>query len=878
MNLRRALLGALPATLLAANVVSAQQARLVEWVEDAPVTDSDRIALGYPVPLPVDTPLPFDGFRSYAGLHARHQDLALTSPWVHATLLGHTLLDREIWAYRLGDADLLRPGGTPEQAMLTNGGIHAREWQTPEVVTGIMELLVERQDDAYLYSYLRDNANIIVIPVLNVDGFLQTQRFPERNWLGTDDLSPSDSPRDGRMRRKNMRGADEDLLTQDDHLRGVDLNRNNPPFWNTSPGGSSSNPGSLVYHGAAPASEPETQLLDAAALLGPAGRLSLYTDVHSFAQVHFWVRNDNNRLASQTESVLRTFSQFHAAFPAGKLYTFSSAGNVARNAGIGTSDEYFTHAYQVPSWILEVEPSGGGNAHPGLPGGGADYGGLGRNGHDGFILPESQIRRVRSELAQTFAIAYYRQSAPPSISALRLTDAATGAVVYEAEWDAIGQTERSRYEFTAQPLQLERDYRVWIAFDKPMRWRQDGMDTLLPGQPAGSLDVARELTVSGTPLAATVSEPLWLGAPGGSPAGYHRYLEDAVAFDLRLPRNGANQALVTGTVTAELAFSAFDMTNLRTDADPATVARWEQGAWTGYEDDGGFDGTDSGGTDRTLAVPVTADIIGDPFIVEAGTASAWFDPARTGEGFVLEVLPGQRAVMYWFTYDEQGAQDWYLAVGGIRGNRILFPELLRVSGGVFGPGFDPEQVSEEAVGSADFIWSGCDSGAMQWRLDGPGAPRTGRMQLTRLSRLMGVDCGRASLPPEREEARLSGSWFDPAHAGEGFTVEVLIDDRALVYWFSYDTAGQRRWFFGVGSIDDGKLFFPDMLTTQGGVFGPGFDPGAVQELPWGALELDLGCAGGTASFSSTESGFPAGTLDLVRLTALQGLACPETGG
>ena len=38
--------------------------RIVEWVDFAPVTDANRIALGYPVPVPVDTPLPFAGFRS----------------------------------------------------------------------------------------------------------------------------------------------------------------------------------------------------------------------------------------------------------------------------------------------------------------------------------------------------------------------------------------------------------------------------------------------------------------------------------------------------------------------------------------------------------------------------------------------------------------------------------------------------------------------------------------------------------------------------------------------------------------------------------------------------------------------------------------------
>jgi len=191
----------------------AQEAQLVEWVENASALDNTKIALGYPVPIPVDTPLPFDGFRSYAGLHARHQDLANTTAWSIAMPVGQTQAGRTIWVYQLGDEDHSTIYGLPEQAMLTNGGIHAREWQSPEVATGIIELLTLSPDDEHLISYLRDNANVLVLPVLNIDGFLQTQRFPSTNWLGTDLDDPQFSPRDGRMRRKNMLGADEDLAT-----------------------------------------------------------------------------------------------------------------------------------------------------------------------------------------------------------------------------------------------------------------------------------------------------------------------------------------------------------------------------------------------------------------------------------------------------------------------------------------------------------------------------------------------------------------------------------------------------------------------------------------------------------------------------------------
>ena len=380
--------------LLSAFALNASQLNaqvLTEWVETRAPQETDKIALGYPVPIPVDTPLPFDGFRTYAGLHMRHQDLAASTPWVHPEQIGLTRHGRTIWAYRLGDDDLLTIDGLPEPATLTNGGIHAREWQTPETVTGIMELLALHADDNHFYDYLRDNVNMIIIPSLNIDGFMQTQRYPALNYMQSDPDDPDFSPRDGRMRRKNMLSADEDLYTTFDHLNGVDLNRNNSPFWASDPNYSSPDLNSIVHHGASRASEPEIQALDTAAHLGPIDRLRIYTDVHSFSLVHFWSNTGNDRLANLTHQLLTTFSRHHARFDAGKFYSFSAPQNVALNNGIGTTDELFSYRYQVPSWTLEIEPLNGGS----------DYGGLGRNGHDGFILPESEINRVRTELAQT---------------------------------------------------------------------------------------------------------------------------------------------------------------------------------------------------------------------------------------------------------------------------------------------------------------------------------------------------------------------------------------------------------------------------------------------------------------------------------------------
>lgn len=852
----------------------AQNARISEWVEQGSINDDSQIALGYPVPIPVDTPLPFDGFRTYNGLHIRHQDLANTTDWSHAIQLGQTRAGRTIWAYQLGDADHTTAYGVPEQAMLTNGGIHAREWQSPEVATGIIELLSLTEDDHHLISYLRDNANVLVIPVLNVDGFLQTQRYPRNNWMGTDPDDPEFSPRDGRMRRKNMLGPDEDLLTVRDHLLGVDLNRNNGPYWNTSPGRSSDDEESIVHHGSFALSEPETQALEAAAQLGPAQQLSMYTDMHSFSQVHFWTRNNNFRLAGLTQRLLSTFTTHHVNFDAHKNYAYSTAQNTPMNQGIGTTDEYFTNFYQVPSWTLEIEPSNGASYHAPLPGQGADYGGLGRNGHDGFILPDSEVERVRTELAQTFAVAYYQQTAPPSIVAARFTDTKTGSVVFEAEWDVSSETTRELYSFQTQALQLERDYSFWISYDKPMRWRSGGEIDVLPGQPPTTLDLDADLKVGHTVLTVVPGEGGWLDQPGDSPNGYLRYRDDALSINFSMPADPNNLGVTNGTVLATLSSTTTSMTNTRIDADPATVARWENGGWSGYEDNNGNDLTDDGGTDETISFEVTSDDLGDPFVIEPGISAAWYDPARDGEGFMIEILPDNQALMYWFTYTDDGAQDWYIAQGEVRGNRLLFPELLRVAGGKFGPDFDPDNVTRTIVGSASFIWSDCGNGTMDYLIDQDGnGRRQGRIDLKRLTDVMGLDCGLPQRPPEIPEGQLSGSWYDPTHSGEGYVLEILIDRRALVFWFSYDQEGNRRWFYGTGEIQGGKIIFEEMYTSNGGIFGDDFDAEKVEIIPWGSLELELECSSGVARFTSTEDGFPAGSLNLDRLTTLDGLSC-----
>ncbi len=126
----------------------------------------------------------------------------------------------------------------------------------------------------------------------------------------------------------------------------------------------------------------------------------------------------------------------------------------------------------------------------------------------------------------------------------------------------------------------------------------------------------------------------------------------------------------------------------------------------------------------------------------------------------------------------------------------------------------------------------------------------------------------------------SGSWFDPDRAGEGFVVQMIPDERAIVTWFTYPPEGEtgaQAWLIGSGVIDGNQIVVTGMVRPVGGVFGPEFDPETVVREDWGSLEITFAdCDTATANWSGPPA-FGAGSMDLVRLSAIDDVECdPET--
>ena len=128
----------------------------------------------------------------------------------------------------------------------------------------------------------------VVHPLANPDGVVQTQTYYNQTVDGGPAGGAPFQGRDGRMRRKNMKGVDEDLSTFDDYLLGVNLNRNHAVGFGGP--GSSADPTHLNYKGEQPGRESESQALyDAAdyARVSGENRLRFYTDFHSYGQLYF---------------------------------------------------------------------------------------------------------------------------------------------------------------------------------------------------------------------------------------------------------------------------------------------------------------------------------------------------------------------------------------------------------------------------------------------------------------------------------------------------------------------------------------------------------------------------------------------------------------
>lgn len=148
--------------------------------------------------------------------------------------IGQSLEGREIWGIKVSN----NPSGNdgrPE--VLYHALTHAREPAAMEVLLFTIRHLLQNYGTDSLVTGILNTRDLYFVPVANPDGYVYNQ---------------TTTPSGGGLWRKNRR-------LNANGTRGVDLNRNYGYLWGYNNLGSSPTPGSDVYRGTVPFSEPETQ-------------------------------------------------------------------------------------------------------------------------------------------------------------------------------------------------------------------------------------------------------------------------------------------------------------------------------------------------------------------------------------------------------------------------------------------------------------------------------------------------------------------------------------------------------------------------------------------------------------------------------------------
>lgn len=246
-------------------------------------------------------------------------------------------------------------------------------------------------------------------------------------------------------------------------------------------------------------------------------------------------------------------------------------------------------------------------------------------------------------------------------------------------------------------------------------------------------------------------------------------------------------------------------------------------------------------------------------------SGSWYDPSHDGEGFKIEILNDHLAVVYWFSYDDQGHQLWLSGTGQIEHNRIDVTALYQLTGGQFGEAFDEDAIQYHYWGSLVITFSANAQGNLQGQVDYAARSPFNSASLTI------VPLGESNNQPLHHHQYANGSWYEPSRSGEGFIFQLLEADLANLYWFTWTPEGEKAWVVGLGQFNGETWVFDDMRITEGGVFGQDFDPDRVNQQHWGQIEFTLSnCDQAEVDYDSL---WGPGQLSVSRLTTLSGQNC-----
>jgi hypothetical protein len=150
-------------------------------------------------------------------------------------------------------------------------------------------------------------------------------------------------------------------------------------------------------------------------------------------------------------------------------------------------------------------------------------------------------------------------------------------------------------------------------------------------------------------------------------------------------------------------------------------------------------GGDGDGSDPLASAEVYVADASPPGTIGPGFTGSWYDPAQSGHGLFVEVLPDNRFYAAWFAFNPPGTQQsWFSGVGTYSGNTATITDVELPMGGRWIPNFDPAQVVRNPWGTLTFMFTDCNHGRVDF--DSVAGYGSGHMDLTRLTQPAGLAC------------------------------------------------------------------------------------------------------------------------------------------
>lgn len=122
------------------------------------------------------------------------------------------------------------------------------------------------------------------------------------------------------------------------------------------------------------------------------------------------------------------------------------------------------------------------------------------------------------------------------------------------------------------------------------------------------------------------------------------------------------------------------------------------------------------------------------------------------------------------------------------------------------------------------------------------------------------------------DGRIIGLWYEPDRDGHYLLVEQPEPDHLLVFWATYDGAGNPLWLYGTGKVQGDRL--STTLIRQSGMRFGSFDRDNLAIRQWGEITIEFkNCAELHISWQSDRQPDQDGEATLTRLTQVDGKGC-----